>query len=49
MQGNRAITAQRWDFLVYLYKLAVHKDHLKVHKDHLKVFVKRSKAMKKHH
>ena len=26
--GNRAITAQSWDYLVYLRSLAVHKDHL---------------------
>ena len=26
--ANRAITAQIWDYLVYLYDLAVHKDHL---------------------
>ena len=25
---NRAITAQSWDYLVYLRDLAVHKDHL---------------------
>ena len=30
--ANRAITAQRWDYLVYLRDLAVHKDHLPHHR-----------------
>ena len=29
---NRAITAQIWDYLVYLCDLAVHKDHLPHHR-----------------
>ena len=29
--ANRAITAQSWDYLVYLRDLAVHKDHLPHH------------------
>ena len=30
--ANRAITAQNWDYLVYLHNLAVHKDHLPHHR-----------------
>ena len=29
---NRAITAQSWDYLMYLRDLAVHKDHLSHHR-----------------